>query len=137
MVLDGQSAAGNAADAEHGRVQFEDDLDRHVDDVLRKRARIKRMLLGVWSFLKTRESIRVSRHLYRIDVIIALGVRARTLSFLITADLTSCRSSLGYMGSVWVSHQPIRSTYVLVTYRTTVFWGAAIVFFLGLELPFP
>ena len=104
VVLDGQSAAEHAADVENGRVQFEDDLDRHVDDVLRKRARIKRMLLGVWSFLKTRESIRVSGHLYRIDIIIALGVCARTLSFLDSTDLTSCRSLLGYMGFVWVSY---------------------------------
>ncbi|KAG7096845.1 hypothetical protein E1B28_004253 [Marasmius oreades] len=32
---------------------FEDSLDRHVDDVMKRRARIRRSLMGVWSFLKT------------------------------------------------------------------------------------
>lgn len=31
----------------------EDALDRHVDDVMRRRARFKRIMKGVWSFLKT------------------------------------------------------------------------------------
>ncbi|KAG6821618.1 hypothetical protein H0H93_000127 [Arthromyces matolae] len=34
--------------------RLQDSLDRHVDDVLRNPSRIKRTLLGVWSFLKTR-----------------------------------------------------------------------------------
>ena len=33
----------------------EDALDRHVEDVMRRRARFKRIMKGVWSFLKTRE----------------------------------------------------------------------------------
>ncbi|KAH8105900.1 golgi-body localization protein domain-containing protein [Cristinia sonorae] len=47
-----RSTAG--ADAEKGDV-YEDNLDRHVEDVLRKRDRFRRVMRGVWSFLKTRE----------------------------------------------------------------------------------
>ncbi|KAF5344065.1 hypothetical protein D9758_008854 [Tetrapyrgos nigripes] len=39
-------------DAETASV-LEDSLDRHVDDVMKRRARIQRTLRGVWSFLKT------------------------------------------------------------------------------------
>ncbi|KAJ8086745.1 hypothetical protein PM082_005568 [Marasmius tenuissimus] len=42
--------APSAGDPERG---FEDSLDRHVDDVMRRRDKIRRTLLGVWSFLKT------------------------------------------------------------------------------------
>lgn len=38
---------------ESGR--FEDSLDRHVDDVLRRPTKLRRTLMGVWSFLKTRK----------------------------------------------------------------------------------
>lgn len=37
-----------------GGEPFEDLLDRHVDDVLKRPSKIRRTLLGVWSFLKTR-----------------------------------------------------------------------------------
>ncbi|KAF9464453.1 hypothetical protein BDZ94DRAFT_1161878 [Collybia nuda] len=33
--------------------QFKDSLDRHVDDVLRRRSKFRRTMKGVWSFLKT------------------------------------------------------------------------------------
>ena len=33
----------------------EDALDQHVQDVLSKRAKFRRMMAGVWSFLKTRK----------------------------------------------------------------------------------
>ncbi|CAA7259857.1 unnamed protein product [Cyclocybe aegerita] len=33
--------------------QFEDSLDRHVDDVLKRPSKVRRTLMGVWSFLKT------------------------------------------------------------------------------------
>ena len=36
----------------------EDALDQHVQDVLSKRAKFRRIMAGVWSFLKTRESDR-------------------------------------------------------------------------------
>lgn len=32
----------------------EDTLDMHVEDVLRKRDRLRRVMRGVWSFVKTR-----------------------------------------------------------------------------------
>ncbi|KAL0572041.1 hypothetical protein V5O48_009919 [Marasmius crinis-equi] len=38
-------------DPESGK--FEDSLDRHVDDVMRRRDKLRRTLKGVWSFLKT------------------------------------------------------------------------------------
>lgn len=44
--------------AEKGRAEDadddEDNLDRHVEDVLRKRDRFRRVMQGVWSFVKTR-----------------------------------------------------------------------------------
>ncbi|KAH8113230.1 hypothetical protein DFH11DRAFT_1600871 [Phellopilus nigrolimitatus] len=40
-------------DAEKSPQTHEDDLDRHVEQVLSKRARIRRTLQGVWSFVKT------------------------------------------------------------------------------------
>ena len=33
----------------------EDALDQHVEDVLRKRDKFRRVMQGVWSFVKTRE----------------------------------------------------------------------------------
>ncbi|KAF8974464.1 hypothetical protein BDZ97DRAFT_25191 [Flammula alnicola] len=33
--------------------EFEDILDRHVDDVLKRPSKVRRTLMGVWSFLKT------------------------------------------------------------------------------------
>ncbi|KDR83644.1 hypothetical protein GALMADRAFT_56550 [Galerina marginata CBS 339.88] len=33
--------------------EFEDSLDRHVDDVLNRPSKVRRTLMGVWSFLKT------------------------------------------------------------------------------------
>ncbi|KAF9268077.1 hypothetical protein L218DRAFT_994842 [Marasmius fiardii PR-910] len=42
----------SATDVEKGKL-LEDSLDRHVDDVMKRRARIRRSLMGVWSFLKT------------------------------------------------------------------------------------
>ncbi|KIK68038.1 hypothetical protein GYMLUDRAFT_36853 [Collybiopsis luxurians FD-317 M1] len=40
-------------DIERGQSLLEDSLDRHVDDVMRRRDKIRRILKGVWSFLKT------------------------------------------------------------------------------------
>lgn len=37
-----------------GGVKQEDQLDLHVKDVLTKRARFRRVMAGVWSFIKTR-----------------------------------------------------------------------------------
>lgn len=34
---------------------FKNTLDRHVDDLIRRPSPIRRTLLGVWAFLKTRE----------------------------------------------------------------------------------
>jgi hypothetical protein len=32
-----------------------DELDRHVEDVLKRRNKFRRVMKGVWAFLKTRE----------------------------------------------------------------------------------
>ncbi|KAF8812537.1 hypothetical protein BYT27DRAFT_7182981 [Phlegmacium glaucopus] len=37
----------------NGTDQFEDSLDRHVNDVLESPSKLRRMMMGVWSFLKT------------------------------------------------------------------------------------
>ncbi|KAG7449097.1 uncharacterized protein BT62DRAFT_963967 [Guyanagaster necrorhizus] len=51
VVLDPPLA--EEADKEKGQHKFDDELDRHVDDVLRRPSKIRRSLKGVWSFLKT------------------------------------------------------------------------------------
>jgi len=51
------SAPPHDRDAEHAESVLEDSLDRHVEDVMKRRAMIKRTLKGVWSFLKTRMSL--------------------------------------------------------------------------------
>ncbi|KAE9397111.1 hypothetical protein BT96DRAFT_996076 [Gymnopus androsaceus JB14] len=38
---------------EEGQTVLEDSLDRHVEDVMKRRDKIRRSLKGVWSFLKT------------------------------------------------------------------------------------
>ena len=45
-----------ADSAEKGQVH-EDNLDRHVEDVLSKRDKYRRIMQGVWAFMKTRECI--------------------------------------------------------------------------------
>ncbi|KAK7470537.1 hypothetical protein VKT23_001962 [Stygiomarasmius scandens] len=47
------SAPPHDRDAERAEPVLEDSLDRHVEDVMKRRAMIKRTLKGVWSFLKT------------------------------------------------------------------------------------
>lgn len=44
-----------ANDGAEDTEQFEDSLDRHVDDVLKRPSKLRRTLKGVWSFLKTRK----------------------------------------------------------------------------------
>jgi hypothetical protein len=46
-----QTAEG---DAEKGQTH-EDNLDRHVEDVLSKRDQWRRIMSGVWAFMKTRQ----------------------------------------------------------------------------------
>ncbi|THV08448.1 hypothetical protein K435DRAFT_11158 [Dendrothele bispora CBS 962.96] len=47
------SAPPPSGDEECAESVLEDSLDRHVEDVMKRRAMIKRTLRGVWSFLKT------------------------------------------------------------------------------------
>lgn len=44
-----------ASDAEKGQIH-EDNLDRHIEDVLSKRDKYRRIARGVWAFMKTRMS---------------------------------------------------------------------------------
>lgn len=48
-------------DKEKHEEQYEDALDRHVDDVLKSPSKWRRTMMGVWSFLKTRTSVLQSR----------------------------------------------------------------------------
>ncbi|KAJ7068376.1 hypothetical protein C8F01DRAFT_1117949 [Mycena amicta] len=77
VTLSGRSAP-DSGDSEQPGKEYEDSLDRHVEDVLERPSKIRRTLKGVWAFLKT-----------------PLGVLAGIYGFCV------------------------------------VFWGAAIVFFLG------
>lgn len=40
---------------EDARSVHEDDLDRHVEDVLTRRQQVRRTLQGIWAFVKTRK----------------------------------------------------------------------------------
>jgi hypothetical protein len=46
--------------AELGEPHYENMLDRHVDDVLKRPSKLRRTMKGVWTFLKTRESLALS-----------------------------------------------------------------------------
>jgi hypothetical protein len=37
--------------------EFEDSLDRHVNDVLESPSKLRRTMMGIWSFLKTRKTL--------------------------------------------------------------------------------
>lgn len=63
---------GDQSQRERGGSQFDDDLDRHVDDVLKRPSKFKRTMKGVWSFLKTRKS-RLTLALYIINCIFSNG----------------------------------------------------------------
>lgn len=54
-----------AGDPEKGETH-EDNLDRHVEDVLSKRDQYRRILKGVWAFMKTRESLLVCHSFNRL-----------------------------------------------------------------------
>jgi hypothetical protein len=41
-------------DSEKGRAPHVDDLDRHVENALRKRDKLRQTAAGIWSFIKTR-----------------------------------------------------------------------------------
>lgn len=54
------SSIETSPDIEEGvnrETQFDNPLDRHVDSVLRRPSKLRRTMRGVWSFLKTRESL--------------------------------------------------------------------------------
>jgi len=57
VVLSSPSRRKHKHDPEKGEQEgledMEDSLDRHVEDVLTKRAKFRRIMQGVWSFLKT------------------------------------------------------------------------------------
>ncbi|KAK7061818.1 hypothetical protein R3P38DRAFT_2831728 [Favolaschia claudopus] len=43
----------DVTDGEKGKKDYEDSLDRHIEDVLAKPSKYRRTLMGVWAFLKT------------------------------------------------------------------------------------
>lgn len=46
--------------------EFEDSLDRHVDDVLKRPSKVRRTFMGVWSFLKTRKGTPILRSSFEL-----------------------------------------------------------------------
>lgn len=58
-----------------GMDQFEDSLDRHVNDVLESPSKLRRTMMGVWSFLKTRKTFFVVCNSQILTIESALGVR--------------------------------------------------------------
>ena len=42
-------------DAPGEKSKYTDELDRHVDHVLKRRDKVRRVLKGTWAFVKTRE----------------------------------------------------------------------------------
>lgn len=55
VVLPSSPRVSRVVDGEQGSPEFEDSLDRYVDDILKRPSKIRRTLLGIWSFLKTRK----------------------------------------------------------------------------------
>ncbi|KAI0638130.1 golgi-body localization protein domain-containing protein [Trametes polyzona] len=49
--------------------EYEDALDQHVEDVLRKRDKFRRVMQGVWSFVKTREFLFIVTAIYGFLVV--------------------------------------------------------------------
>jgi hypothetical protein len=47
------------SDKEKQGEQYADNLDRHVDDLLKRPSKWRRTIRGVWTFLKTRECIHI------------------------------------------------------------------------------
>ena len=75
---------GAAGEGEHAE---EDALDQHVEDVLRKRDKFRRVMKGVWSFVKTRASISARlTHSFTHCSFAALGVRSMCAFWRIVAD---------------------------------------------------
>lgn len=55
VILDTPPRPAKNEDPESAGSQIpEDNLDRHVEDVLTRRDRFRRVMRGVWSFMKTR-----------------------------------------------------------------------------------
>ena len=55
MVLPRSAGSSPISSLEKGSVH-EDDLDRHVEDVLARESKFRRTMSGVWAFMKTRKS---------------------------------------------------------------------------------
>ena len=55
MVLLPNADSEASVDTEAQHKRFEDDLDRHVNDCIKRPSRIRRTMRGVGAFLKTRE----------------------------------------------------------------------------------
>ena len=75
----------------NGTGQFEDSLDRHVNDVLESPSKLQRTMMGVWSFLKTRKACVVCNALI-LTIGSALGVRLvpmvqNAFNFIETSDI--------------------------------------------------
>lgn len=67
---------------ETGGEAMENSLDRHVEDVLKRPSRVRRTMMGIWSFVKTRKSSASPPSPFdHLRLHIAMGVRD-TNSFL-------------------------------------------------------
>lgn len=56
VLPDVPEVSSSTGDAEKGQIN-EDNLDRHVEDCLRKRDKFRRIMRGVWTFMKTRKCL--------------------------------------------------------------------------------
>lgn len=111
----------------------EDNLDRHVEDCLNKPDTFRRVMRGVWSFLKTRTYFYIlSLAFSDFGNNTALGVSVAQLNCELYSFMNSFRLLLPYMDSTLVSTSGILLVVNLYSiYEIEVFWGAGIVFFLG------
>lgn len=111
--------------------QFEDSLDRHVDDVLKRPSKVRRTLKGVWSFVKTRQSYTMLNFCILTYTLSSYGCALilRMPTVLRLTCLSSHRSSLLSMAfSLVRSSADIHESMLTLI---SVFWGAAIVIFLA------
>ena len=101
-----KSAAG---DAEKGQ-SHEDNLDRHVEDVLSKRDQYRRILKGVWAFMKTRESLFCEMFVDRDLTHVEHSNGRKSRRYAIPEDVLSRLAPSGYCVNIRFLHRYVHQT---------------------------
>ena len=113
--------------------KFKDDLDRHVDDVLKRPSKFRRTMRGVWAFLKTRKWFTLYHAFVNhfVVMMLAMGVCFYFIFHMVSHWTCVCTVQIitaiyGFL--VGGSHAYLCLIRLI---GFSVFWGAAIVLFLA------